>query len=135
MASEGSVKAVVTAMFANLGIAVTKFVAFLLTASSSMLAESVHSLADTSNQALLLLGGNRAKRAATPEHPFGYGRERYVYAFIVSIVKPAGPSPSVPASRCSAWVSPSRVRSSRWVPSAPMMRGKPGRRKRALGSQ
>ena len=86
MASEGSVKAVVTAMFANLGIAVTKFVAFLLTASSSMLAESVHSLADTSNQALLLLGGNRAKRAATPEHPFGYGRERYVYAFIVSMV-------------------------------------------------
>src|SRR6185436_6427582 len=79
VASEGSVKAVVTAMFANLGIAVTKFVAFLLTASSSMLAESVHSLADTSNQALLLLGGNRAKRAATPEHPFGYGRERYVF--------------------------------------------------------
>lgn len=86
MATEGSVKAVVTAMFANLGIAVTKFVAFLLTASSSMLAESVHSLADTSNQALLLLGGKRAKRAATPEHPFGYGRERYVYAFVVSIV-------------------------------------------------
>jgi hypothetical protein len=55
---------------------VTKFVAFLLTASLSMLAESVHSLADTSNQALLLLGGKRAKRAATPEHPFGYGRER-----------------------------------------------------------
>jgi divalent metal cation (Fe/Co/Zn/Cd) transporter len=86
VATDGSVKAVVTAMFANLGIAVTKFVAFLLTASSSMLAESVHSLADTSNQALLLLGGNRAKRAATPEHPFGYGRERYVYAFIGSIV-------------------------------------------------
>ena len=86
MATEGSVKAVVTAMFANLGIAVTKFIAFLLTAASSMLAESVHSLADTSNQALLLLGGKRAKRAATPEHPFGYGRERYVYAFVVSIV-------------------------------------------------
>lgn len=86
MATEGSTKAVVTAMLANLGIAVTKFVAFLLTWSSSMLAESVHSLADTSNQALLLLGGKRAKRAATPEHPFGYGRERYVYAFIVSIV-------------------------------------------------
>lgn len=73
-------------MFANLGIAATKFIAFLLTASSSMLAESVHSLADTSNQALLLLGGKRAKREATPQHPFGYGRERYVYAFIVSIV-------------------------------------------------
>lgn len=86
MATEGSTKAVVTAMFANLGIAVTKFVAFLLTGSSSMLAESVHSLADTSNQALLLIGGKRAKRAATVEHPFGYGRERYVYAFVVSIV-------------------------------------------------
>lgn len=58
-------------MFANLGIAVTKFVAFLLTAASSMLAESVHSLADTSNQLLLLLGGRRAKRAATTQHPFG----------------------------------------------------------------
>ncbi|WP_322746668.1 cation diffusion facilitator family transporter [Saccharothrix syringae] len=86
MATEGSTRAVVTAMFANLGITATKFVAFLLTASSSMLAESVHSLADTSNQALLLLGGKRAKRAPTPEHQFGYGRERYVHAFIVSIV-------------------------------------------------
>jgi cation diffusion facilitator family transporter len=86
VATEGSTKAVVTAMLANMGIAVTKFVAFLLTASSSMLAESVHSLADTSNQALLLIGGKRAKRAATVEHPFGYGRERYVYAFVVSIV-------------------------------------------------
>lgn len=86
VAAEGSTKAVVTALLANLGIAVTKFVAALLTASSSMLAEAVHSLADTSNQALLLLGGKRAKRAATPDHPFGYGRERYVYAFIVSIV-------------------------------------------------
>lgn len=76
MATEGSVKAVVTAMFANLGIAVTKFLAFLLTASSSMLAESVHSLADTSNQALLLIGGKRAKRAATADLPFGYGRDR-----------------------------------------------------------
>jgi divalent metal cation (Fe/Co/Zn/Cd) transporter len=63
-------------MLANLGIAVTKFVAFVLTASLSMLAESVHSLADTSNQLLLLLGGRRAKRAATPQHPLGYRRER-----------------------------------------------------------
>ncbi|GAA5102070.1 cation diffusion facilitator family transporter [Haloechinothrix salitolerans] len=86
MASEGSTKAVITAMFANLGIAVTKFVAAALTGSSSMLAEGVHSLADTSNQALLLLGGKRAQRPATRQHPFGYGRERYVYAFIVSIV-------------------------------------------------
>ena len=86
MSTEGSTKAIVAALAANLGIAVTKFVAFLLTRSSSMLAESVHSVADSGNQALLLLGGKRSRRAATPEHPFGYGRERYVYAFIVSIV-------------------------------------------------
>jgi cation diffusion facilitator family transporter len=82
----GGNRAIVAALFANLGIAVTKFTAFLLTASSSMLAESIHSVADSGNQLLLLVGGRRARRAATPEHPFGYGRERYVYAFIVSVV-------------------------------------------------
>jgi cation diffusion facilitator family transporter len=82
----GGTKAIVAALLANVGIAVTKFVAFLLTGSSSMLAESIHSVADSGNQGLLLLGGRRAKRQATPQHPFGYGRERYVYAFIVSIV-------------------------------------------------
>jgi cation diffusion facilitator family transporter len=82
----GGNKAIIAALGANLGIAATKAVAWLLTGSSSMLAESIHSLADSGNQALLLVGGKRAKRAATPEHPFGYGRERYVYAFIVSIV-------------------------------------------------
>ncbi|GAA3385600.1 cation diffusion facilitator family transporter [Cryptosporangium minutisporangium] len=86
MSTEGGVKAIVAALIANLGIAVTKLVAWLLTSSSSMLAEAIHSLADSGNQLLLLLGGRRAKRAATPEHPFGYGRERYIYAFIVSIV-------------------------------------------------
>jgi cation diffusion facilitator family transporter len=65
---------------------VTKFVAYLLTLSGSMLAESVHSLADSGNQLLLLVGGRRARREADEAHPFGYGRERYVYAFIVSIV-------------------------------------------------
>ena len=74
------------ALAANLGIAVTKFVAFLLTQSSSMLAESIHSLADSGNQLLLLLGGRRAQKHATPLHPFGYGRERYVYGFIVAVV-------------------------------------------------
>jgi cation diffusion facilitator family transporter len=76
----------VAALLANIGIAITKFVAFLLTGSSSMLAESVHSLADSGNQGLLLLGGKKSRREATPQHPFGYGRERYVYGFIVSIV-------------------------------------------------
>ncbi len=82
----GGTKAIVAALAANLGIAVTKFVAFLLTGSSSMLAESVHSVADSGNQGLLLLGGRRAKKQATPEHPFGYGRERYFWGFVVSIV-------------------------------------------------
>lgn len=86
MATEGSTKAVVTALVANLGIAVTKFVAWLLTGASSMLAEAVHSVADSSNQALLLWGGRRARQQATPEHPFGYGKSRYVYAFLVAIV-------------------------------------------------
>lgn len=86
MSTEGGTKAIVAALSANLGIAVTKFGAFLLTSSSSMLAESIHSVADSGNQLLLLIGGKRARRAATPQHPFGYGRERYVYAFIVSIV-------------------------------------------------
>jgi cation diffusion facilitator family transporter len=86
MSAAGGNRAIVAALAANLGIAATKFVAWLLTASSSMLAESIHSLADSGNQALLLLGGKRANRDATPQHPFGYGRERYIYAFIVSIV-------------------------------------------------
>ncbi|MEO7744613.1 MAG: cation diffusion facilitator family transporter, partial [Actinomycetota bacterium] len=86
MATGGGSTAIVAALAANVGIAVTKFIAFLLTSSSSMLAESIHSLADSGNQVLLLVGGKRATRAATPDHPFGYGRERYVYAFIVSIV-------------------------------------------------
>lgn len=86
MSAEGSTRAIITALGANLGIATTKFVAFLLTGSSSMLAESIHSVADSSNQALLLIGGKRARRDATEEHPFGYGRERYIYAFIVAIV-------------------------------------------------
>jgi len=86
MSTEGGNKAILAALSANVGIAVTKFVAFLLSGSSSMLAESVHSLADSGNQVLLLIGGRRAKRAATAEHPFGFGRERYVYAFMVAII-------------------------------------------------
>jgi cation diffusion facilitator family transporter len=79
-------KAVIAALLANAGIAVAKFGGFVITGSGSMLAESVHSVADSGNQALLLLGGKKAQRAATPEHPFGYGRERYFWAFVVSII-------------------------------------------------
>ena len=86
MSADGGAKAVVAALLANLGIAVTKFIAFLLTGSSSMLAESIHSVADSGNQVLLLFGRRRSRRRPTPRHPFGYGRERYIYAFIVSIV-------------------------------------------------
>jgi cation diffusion facilitator family transporter len=83
---EAGAKATIAALFANAGIAVAKFVAFVFTGSASMLAEGIHSVADTSNQALLLLGIRRAKRPATAIHPFGYGRERYFWSFIVAMV-------------------------------------------------
>jgi cation diffusion facilitator family transporter len=86
VAANGGTKAIVAALVANLTIAVMKFVAFILTLSSSMLAEAIHSVADSGNQLLLLIGGKRAQKSASEEHPFGYGRERYIYAFIVSIV-------------------------------------------------
>src|SRR3954447_22268803 len=86
MSAEGGTKAVLAALTANLGIAVMKFLAFFLTGASSMLAEGIHSVADSGNQLLLLLGGRRSQRAATPEHPFGFSRERYVYSFLVAIV-------------------------------------------------
>ena len=83
---EGSKKAIVAAFFANLGIAVSKFVAFLFTGAASMLAESIHSLADTGNQGLLMLGTKRASRPADESHPFGYSMSRYFWAFIVALV-------------------------------------------------
>jgi cation diffusion facilitator family transporter len=79
-------RAVIAALLANMGIAVAKFVGFVITGSASMLAESIHSVADSGNQGLLLLGGRRARRQADAEHPFGYGRERYFWAFIVALV-------------------------------------------------
>lgn len=86
MSASGGTKAIVAAFAANLGIAITKFIAWAFSGSASMLAEGIHSVADSCNQLLLLLGGRRAKKAADTEHPFGYGRERYVYAFVVSII-------------------------------------------------
>lgn len=86
MSTEGGTKAVVAALTANLGIGITKFAAWGLTGASSMLAEAIHSVADSGNQVLLLVGGRRARKEATEEHPFGYSRYRYYYAFLVAIV-------------------------------------------------
>ena len=86
MSAEGSTRAILAALLANAGIAVAKFVGFLITGSSSMLAESVHSVADTSNQGLLLLGQRQSRKEADPLHQFGYGRSRYFYSFVVALV-------------------------------------------------
>lgn len=86
MSAEGGSKAIAAALSANLGIALAKFVAFAFTGSASMMAEGVHSIADSGNQGLLILGRARSQRAETSRHPFGYGRERFFYAFIVAVV-------------------------------------------------
>jgi cation diffusion facilitator family transporter len=86
MSTAGSTRAILAALAANAGIAVAKFIGFLVTGSSSMLAESVHSVADTSNQGLLLWGQRAARREPDPLHPFGYGRSRYFYSFVVALV-------------------------------------------------
>ena len=86
MSTEGGMKAVIAALLANLGIAVAKFIAFAFTGSSSMLSEAIHSVADSGNQVLLLIGNKRSKKAADAQHNFGYGRRRYVYGFVVAIV-------------------------------------------------
>jgi cation diffusion facilitator family transporter len=83
---DGNRRVVLAAFLANLGIACAKFVGFAFTGSASLLAEAVHSVADTGNQGLLFLGGHRAARAPTLDHPFGYGRERYFWAFVVAVV-------------------------------------------------
>jgi len=118
MSAEGGNRAVIAALGANLGIAATKLVAFALTQSSSMLAESVHSVADSGNQLLLLLGGRRAKQAATDEHPFGYGRARYFYAFIVAVVLFAVGGLFALFEAWSKWQAPHPIESWRWVPLA-----------------
>ncbi len=84
--ASGSTKAIIAALIANMGIAIAKFVGYVFTGSSSMLAETIHSVADTVNQGLLLFGGYRSRRDATQQHPFGYGRERYFWAFVVSLI-------------------------------------------------
>lgn len=86
MSASGGSKAIIAAFLANMGIAIAKFIAWFLSGSASMLAEAIHSVADSGNQLLLLLGGRKARKEADAEHPFGYGRERYVYAFVVAII-------------------------------------------------
>jgi cation diffusion facilitator family transporter len=86
VSASGGSKAVLAALGANFGIAVIKFVAFAITGSASMLAEGVHSVVDSGNQGLLLIGGRSSRRSATPSHPFGYGRDRYVYGFLVALM-------------------------------------------------
>ena len=86
MSTEGGTKAVIAALMANSGIAVSKFVAFSITGSTSMLSEAIHSVADALNQVLLLVGGKRSRRKADDQYQFGYGRVRYVYGFLVAIV-------------------------------------------------
>ena len=86
MSTEGGKKAVIAALMANVGIAISKFIAFFFTGSSSMLSEAIHSVADSSNQVLLLVGNRRSQKPADEKHPFGYGRRRFVYGFIVAVV-------------------------------------------------
>ena len=86
MSTEGGINAIIAALMANIGIAISKFLAFAFTGSSSMLSEAIHSVADSGNQILLLVGNKRSKKQADESHPFGYGRRRYVYGFIVAIV-------------------------------------------------
>jgi len=112
----GGSRAIIAALAANLGIALTKFIAYLLTRSSSMLAESVHSLADSGNQLLLLLGGRRARAAADETHPFGYGRQRYLYAFIVSIVLFSVGGLFALYEAWHKWSDPHPITSWHWVP-------------------
>jgi cation diffusion facilitator family transporter len=83
---DGSRRAIIAAFLANLGIAVSKFVAFAFTGSASMMAEAIHSVADTGNQGLLMLGSKRSRTPADDEHPFGYANRRYFYAFLVALV-------------------------------------------------
>ncbi|WP_370619462.1 cation diffusion facilitator family transporter [Mumia sp. Pv 4-285] len=121
MSAHGGNRAIIAALSANLGIAVTKFLAFLLTGASSMLAEAVHSVADSGNQALLLLGGKRAKREADERHPFGYGRERYIYAFIVSIVLFSVGGLFALYEAWHKWEHPEPIDAWQWVPIAVLL--------------
>jgi cation diffusion facilitator family transporter len=81
-----STRTLVVALLANLGIAVSKFVAAAITGSSAMLTEGVHSVVDCTNQLLLMWGRRASKRAPDKLHPFGYGRELYFWSFVVAVL-------------------------------------------------
>jgi cation diffusion facilitator family transporter len=121
VAAGSGTKAVVAALAANVGIAIAKFVGYALTGSSSMLAEAVHSVADSSNQALLLLGGRRAERKASRVHQFGYGRVRYIAAFIVSIVLFSLGGVFAIYEAWHKYVDPHPIESWQWVPVAVLL--------------
>lgn len=121
MSTEGGTKAIVAALAANLGIGVTKFAAFALTGASSMLAEAIHSVADSGNQVLLLVGGKRAKRVATADHPFGYARARYYYAFLVAVVLFTLGGLFALYEAWHKWSHPEPIESWQWVPVAVLL--------------
>ncbi|WP_062384305.1 cation diffusion facilitator family transporter [Demequina iriomotensis] len=116
MSTEGGTKAVVAALSANLGIGVTKFAAWGLTGASSMLAEAIHSVADSGNQLLLLLGARKARQEATPEHPFGFSRYRYFYAFVVAVVLFTLGGCFALYEAWHKWQHPEPIESWQWVP-------------------
>ncbi|GLY14849.1 cation diffusion facilitator family transporter [Kineosporia rhizophila] len=118
MSTEGGSKAIIAALSANLGIAATKFVAFGLTGSSSMLAEGIHSVADSGNQVLLLVGGRRAKKKPNEEHPFGYGRSRYLFAFLVSVILFSVGGLFALYEAWHKWDHPEPIENWQWVPVA-----------------
>ncbi|WP_062463481.1 cation diffusion facilitator family transporter [Demequina soli] len=123
MSTEGGTKAVVAALSANLGIGVTKFAAYALTGASSMLAEAIHSVADSGNQLLLLLGARKARQEATPEHPFGFSRYRYFYAFVVAVVLFTLGGCFALYEAWHKWQHPEPIESWQWVPIAVLVIG------------
>jgi cation diffusion facilitator family transporter len=86
MAPGGTTKSIVVALGANVGIAIAKFAGYLMTGSSAMLAESLHSLADSINELLLMIGKRQARKSPDTLHQFGYGRSRYFYSFVVALM-------------------------------------------------
>jgi cation diffusion facilitator family transporter len=112
---DGSRRAIVAALFANLGIAVAKFVGFALTGAASLLAEAIHSVADTGNQGLLVLGGRRSERPPTEMHPFGFGSERYFWAFVVALVLFSLGAMFAIAEGVDKLVNPHKIESPAWA--------------------